>query len=250
MVFGANEGRKTCRNPHVSSQCCCGCVESWPGKAASAHCVFKLATPTGTLYFRAKSQSVCDTWMRAIETCMAPTLRDATVLATLKAFDEGVATRMRRFSIAYALAQSGQGYRTSVPSTTGGDGARKPSITRGGSTRRAAVVLPSQSEADVTSRSHGTLYLKVVRAAGLLGKDRSGLSDPYCRVHIDGYEVTTAVVEKSNDPCWNQEFELPFNRSIRHCTLMLFDSDLSKDDFLGRCVLPLSHVTSEPVMMW
>jgi hypothetical protein len=237
--------------------CVCGCNASkrrigtvvCAGKPASAHCVFKLATPAGVLCFRAKSQSVCDTWMRAIQTCTA-IVRDTEAIANLKAFDEGLATRMRRFSIAYALAQSGQGYRTSLPSAVGADGSRKPSFTRAGSARRAAVVLPSQAETDASPRSHGTLFLKVVRAAGLLGKDRSGLSDPYCRVHIDGYEVATSVVEKSNDPCWNQVFELPFNRNIRHCTIMLFDSDLSKDDFLGRCVVPLSHVGLEPVLLW
>ena len=59
------------------------------------------------------------------------------------------------------------------------------------------------------------------------------------------------VVKKSLAPEWNETFEFPFSRRIRFVRVDLFDHDLvGKHDFLGRCLIPVAHVTDTPWQEW
>lgn len=59
------------------------------------------------------------------------------------------------------------------------------------------------------------------------------------------------VIKKSLAPEWNETFEFPFSRRIRFVRVDLFDHDMvGKHDFLGRCLIPVAHVTDTPWQEW
>ena len=90
-----------------------------------------------------------------------------------------------------------------------------PSLTRRGSMFNADNPLKGVVDPGRPSlKTHGMLNLTIVCATELIGKDRSGTSDPYCRINYDGYVVETGVQEATLNPAWNQKFDLPFHRSI------------------------------------
>lgn len=50
------------------------------------------------------------------------------------------------------------------------------------------------------------LFVRVVRARGLLGKDTTGLSDPYCKITVGPVKTVTRVFKRSLNPEWNEVF--------------------------------------------
>ena len=167
--------------------------------------MFKICTSGVVIYFRTKSQSICETWIRAIVSVVAAQA-SAAALARLQPFDGGLSTLTRSVSMNAAIAKLSVASR--VPSG-------HPSLTRRGSMFNAdnplkAVVDPGRP----SLKTHGMLHLTIVCATELIGKDRSGTFDPYCRINYDGYVVETGVQDATLNPAWNQKFELPFHRSI------------------------------------
>ncbi|KAI7856792.1 hypothetical protein BDC45DRAFT_502332 [Circinella umbellata] len=58
-----------------------------------------------------------------------------------------------------------------------------------------------------TTGAAGMLTVKIIEARGLQGVDKSGTSDPYVRIRIDGQQVhRTKTIPKTLAPTWNEEF--------------------------------------------
>jgi hypothetical protein len=87
-----------------------------------------------------------------------------------------------------------------------------------------------------------TLSVLTAQAEGLLAKDRSGTSDPFCEIHVGGelnVAHKTRVMDKTLHPEWNQTFTL--HHSVR--VLMSADVDiLSRLRFLKLKMLPGSSL--------
>ncbi|CAN6930592.1 unnamed protein product [Brassica oleracea] len=87
------------------------------------------------------------------------------------------------------------------------------------------------------------LYVRVVKAKELPGKDLTGSCDPYVEVKLGNYKGTTRHFEKKSNPEWNQVFAFSKDRiqaSFLEATVK--DKDVVKDDLIGRVVFDLSEV--------
>lgn len=88
------------------------------------------------------------------------------------------------------------------------------------------------------------LFVRVVRARNLMGKDNNGLSDPYVRVSVGPVKAETKIIRFSLDPEWNQVFAIGRDKiQGGACELSVWDADkISKDDFLGGFMVDLHEV--------
>ncbi|GAB2276979.1 FT-interacting protein 3 [Dionaea muscipula] len=87
------------------------------------------------------------------------------------------------------------------------------------------------------------LYVRVVKAKDLPGKDVSGSCDPYVEVKLGNYKGTTRHFENKNNPEWNQVFAFSKERiQASVVEIVVKDKDFVKDDFFGRVVFDLNEV--------
>ncbi|CAI9761142.1 unnamed protein product [Fraxinus pennsylvanica] len=87
------------------------------------------------------------------------------------------------------------------------------------------------------------LYVRVVKAKDLPGKDVTGSCDPYVEVKLGNYKGTTRHFEKKSNPEWNQVFAFSKERlqaSVVEVTVK--DKDVVKDDFMGRVQFDLNVI--------
>ncbi|KJE97111.1 hypothetical protein CAOG_07581 [Capsaspora owczarzaki ATCC 30864] len=107
------------------------------------------------------------------------------------------------------------------------------------------------------------LVVEVLRARDLLGKDKSGLSDPYCLVECESQTMRTATIKANLNPVWEEQcaFDIKIKPGQTNIPLKLtmWDEDTgddatifkkknlnplhlledNKDDFLGQVMLDL-----------
>ncbi|KAF3452582.1 hypothetical protein FNV43_RR03015 [Rhamnella rubrinervis] len=79
------------------------------------------------------------------------------------------------------------------------------------------------------------LYVRVVKAKDLPGKDVTGSCDPYVEVKLGNYKGTTKHFEKNSNPKWNQVFA--FSKERIQATVLevvVKDKDFVLDDLMGR----------------
>lgn len=92
------------------------------------------------------------------------------------------------------------------------------------------------------------LVIKLFGAKNLRAADLNGFSDPYAMFDFVGYRLRSSIKSKTLQPDWNEI--LLFRESSKHLFLpgdRLFikvkDHDIvGYDDFLGNCVVSLSHI--------
>ncbi|KAL6200686.1 hypothetical protein ACLB2K_030467 [Fragaria x ananassa] len=87
------------------------------------------------------------------------------------------------------------------------------------------------------------LYVRVVKAKDLPGKDVSGSCDPYVEVKLGNYKGVTKHFEKKSNPEWNQVFAFSKDRiqaSILEAVVK--DKDFVVDDFMGRVIFELNDI--------
>ena len=94
------------------------------------------------------------------------------------------------------------------------------------------------------------IQVEVVKATGIIAADKSGTSDPYCKVKLvqangkplPKEEYKTKTIQRTLDPEWNETFKMgePFKNmpALKGCKLVatLYDMDkgmFDKDDDLG-----------------
>ncbi|KAK2512389.1 hypothetical protein Q9966_016408, partial [Columba livia] len=90
------------------------------------------------------------------------------------------------------------------------------------------------------------LRIHLLEAENLVAKDNlfggavRGRSDPYAKVRVAGGVFRSRVIKENLNPRWNEIYEdVEFD---------LFDKDIDKDDFLGRCKVPLRRVLSSRIV--
>ncbi|KAG3291640.1 extended synaptotagmin 1, transcript variant X1 [Ictidomys tridecemlineatus] len=108
---------------------------------------------------------------------------------------------------------------------------------------------PSHTTPDSHFGTENVLRLHVLEAQDLIAKDRflgglvKGKSDPYVKLKLAGRSFRSRVVREDLNPRWNEVFEVIIT-SIpgQELEVEVFDKDLDKDDFLGRCKVSLTTV--------
>ncbi|NIG58556.1 extended synaptotagmin-1 [Pontoporia blainvillei] len=108
---------------------------------------------------------------------------------------------------------------------------------------------PSHTTPDSNFGTENVLRIHVLEAQDLIAKDRflgglvKGKSDPYVKLKLGGRSFRSRVVREDLNPRWNEVFEMIVT-SIpgQELEVEVFDKDLDKDDFLGRCKVSLTTV--------
>ncbi|MBA0626555.1 hypothetical protein Godav_004209 [Gossypium davidsonii] len=87
------------------------------------------------------------------------------------------------------------------------------------------------------------LYVRVVKAKDLPGKDVTGSCDPYVEIKLGNYKGVTKHFEKKSNPEWNQVFGFSKER-IQASILEVFvkDKDVVVDDLIGRVVFDVNEI--------
>ncbi|KAK9999890.1 hypothetical protein SO802_019493 [Lithocarpus litseifolius] len=87
------------------------------------------------------------------------------------------------------------------------------------------------------------LYVRVVKAKDLPGKDITGSCDPYVEVKLGNYKGVTKHFEKTSKPEWNQVFAFSKERiQASVLEVVLKDHDVVLDDFMGRIMFELNDI--------
>ncbi|KAK7827244.1 ft-interacting protein 1 [Quercus suber] len=87
------------------------------------------------------------------------------------------------------------------------------------------------------------LYVRVVKAKDLPGKDITGSCDPYVEVKLGNYKGVTKHFEKKSNPEWNQVFAFSKERiQASVLEVVLKDHDVVLDDFMGRIMFELNDI--------
>ncbi|XP_006859477.1 PREDICTED: extended synaptotagmin-1 isoform X1 [Chrysochloris asiatica] len=108
---------------------------------------------------------------------------------------------------------------------------------------------PCHTTPDNHFGTENVLRIHVLEAQDLIAKDRflgglvKGKSDPYVKLKLAGRSFRSRVVREDLNPRWNEVFEVIVT-SIpgQALDVEVFDKDLDKDDFLGRCKVSLTAV--------
>ncbi|XP_004589864.2 extended synaptotagmin-1 [Ochotona princeps] len=108
---------------------------------------------------------------------------------------------------------------------------------------------PYHTTPDSNFGMENVLRIHVLEAQDLIAKDRflgglvKGKSDPYIKLRLAGRTFRSRVVREDLNPRWNEIFEVIVT-SIpgQELEVEVFDKDLDKDDFLGRCKVSLTAV--------
>ncbi|KAF7805379.1 FT-interacting protein 1 [Senna tora] len=87
------------------------------------------------------------------------------------------------------------------------------------------------------------LYVRVVKAKDLPGKDVTGSLDPYVEVKLGNYKGLTKHFEKKSNPEWNQVFAFSKDRiQASVLEVVVKDKDVVVDDFVGRVLFDLNEI--------
>ncbi|XP_072511099.1 extended synaptotagmin-1 [Notamacropus eugenii] len=140
-----------------------------------------------------------------------------------------------------------------IPSSPGLLDAASESIQMGSSVD--VPPRPSHCTPDSHFGTESVLRIHVLEAQDLIAKDRflgglvKGKSDPYVKLRVSGKSFRSRVVREELNPRWNEVFEVIVTAIPgQELEVDVFDKDLDKDDFLGRCKVSLTKVLSSGFM--
>ncbi|XP_044180155.1 uncharacterized protein LOC114969895 isoform X5 [Acropora millepora] len=109
----------------------------------------------------------------------------------------------------------------------------------------------------------GKLLVKVIKASGLCGKDKTGPISPYCIISTNNplQRKRTSMVSDNDSPFWNEYFTFDITRKTTEITFDIYnyertendanghmdDNELTEeqDDYLGQVIVPLSTVNRD-----
>uniref|UniRef100_A0A670YIU2 Extended synaptotagmin-1 n=1 Tax=Pseudonaja textilis TaxID=8673 RepID=A0A670YIU2_PSETE len=110
---------------------------------------------------------------------------------------------------------------------------------------------PTKASPDATFGTESVIRIHVLEAENLIAKDNfmggmiKGKSDPYVKVRLGGQKFRTRVIKEDLNPRWSEIYEvIVSNIPGQEVEFDLYDKDVDKDDFLGRCKIPLKRVLS------
>ncbi|XP_065510307.1 extended synaptotagmin-1 [Caloenas nicobarica] len=114
---------------------------------------------------------------------------------------------------------------------------------------------PPQTNPDPQFGTEHVLRIHLLEAENLVAKDNlfggavRGRSDPYAKVRVAGGVFRSRVVKENLNPRWNEVYEVIVdNVPGQDVEFDLFDKDIDKDDFLGRCKVPVRRVLSSRIV--
>ncbi|XP_044851381.1 extended synaptotagmin-1 isoform X1 [Mauremys mutica] len=110
---------------------------------------------------------------------------------------------------------------------------------------------PSQASPDAQFGTESVIRIHLLEAENLIAKDNfmggmiRGKSDPYAKVRLGGQSFRSHVVKEELSPRWNEVYEVVVNEIPgQEVEFEIYDKDIDKDDFLGRCKIALKRVLS------
>ncbi|XP_049674789.1 extended synaptotagmin-1 isoform X1 [Accipiter gentilis] len=114
---------------------------------------------------------------------------------------------------------------------------------------------PTHASPDPQFGTEHVLRIHLLEAENLIAKDNffkgvvRGRSDPYAKVRVAGKVFRSRVVKEDLNPRWNEVYEaIVDDVPGQDVEFDLFDKDIDKDDFLGRCKVPLRRVLSSRIV--
>uniref|UniRef100_A0A674K224 C2 domain-containing protein n=1 Tax=Terrapene triunguis TaxID=2587831 RepID=A0A674K224_9SAUR len=110
---------------------------------------------------------------------------------------------------------------------------------------------PSRASPDAQFGTESVIRIHLLEAENLIAKDNfmggmiRGKSDPYAKVRLGGHSFRSHVVKEELSPRWNEVYEVIVNEVPgQEVEFEIYDKDIDKDDFLGRCKIALKRVLS------
>ncbi|KAM7079823.1 LOW QUALITY PROTEIN: extended synaptotagmin-1 [Ciconia maguari] len=114
---------------------------------------------------------------------------------------------------------------------------------------------PTHASPDPQFGTEHVLRIHLLEAENLIAKDNffkgvvRGRSDPYAKVRVAGRVFRSRVIKEDLNPRWNEVYEVIVDDIPgQDVEFDLFDKDIDKDDFLGRCKVPLRQVLSSRIV--
>lgn len=111
---------------------------------------------------------------------------------------------------------------------------------------------PSKTSLPENFATENVFRVYLLEAENLIAKDNfmggmiKGKSDPYVVVRAGGKSVQTRVIKENLNPRWDQAFEiLVTDVPGQDIEFQVYDKDIDKDDFLGRCKVPVKSVLKQ-----
>uniref|UniRef100_A0A8C3HFR8 Extended synaptotagmin 1 n=1 Tax=Chrysemys picta bellii TaxID=8478 RepID=A0A8C3HFR8_CHRPI len=110
---------------------------------------------------------------------------------------------------------------------------------------------PSRASPDAQFGTESVIRIHLLEAENLIAKDNfmggmiRGKSDPYAKVRLGGHSFRSHVIKEELSPRWNEVYEVIVNEVPgQEVEFEIYDKDIDKDDFLGRCKIALKRVLS------
>ncbi|XP_061904308.1 extended synaptotagmin-1 [Entelurus aequoreus] len=112
-----------------------------------------------------------------------------------------------------------------------------------------ALVKPPHTSPDLSFASEGLMRIILMEAQDLVAKDnlmggfKKGKSDPYAKVTIGDVTFKSNVIKEQLSPIWNEMYQAVLRpRPGQEVNVELYDKDMDKDDFLGRCDINVADI--------
>ncbi|KAJ3161785.1 Protein unc-13 B [Geranomyces michiganensis] len=106
------------------------------------------------------------------------------------------------------------------------------------------VVTALTGSAEYAAEDSHPVQLTIAGAEGLLAKDATGTSNPYCVITFDGVSFVSQPMHRTRSPNWNMKVTLPLRPSSPDVAISIWNrssdprSQRRDDSFLGCLLLP------------